>query len=120
MFVRFPTSGSLTTVSRPLASDPVNVIQLIEPLQPSKILMASGPNSSTAYSVTVSIWVTYDRITWDPNPQTITITNTAPDASIAVNTPCHLYGMSWVVNSGSVTTTGATNGRAGIVAGVEA
>lgn len=119
-YKKFPTSGSTTAVARPAASDPTNVIQMLEPLQPTKVLMASGPDSSTAYSVTVSFWVTYDRVTWDPTPRMLTITNTAPDASLPTETPCHLYGMSWVLNSGTVTTTGATNGRTGIDAGVEA
>ena len=87
--------------------------------QPNKSFFASGPNSTTAYSATVSIWTTFDGVTWDPTPLVLVVTNVAPDNSTIVQTPAMVFVASMVVNSGTISVDGASNGRNGIDIGVE-
>ena len=84
-----------------------------------KAFFASGPNSSTAYSATVSIWTSFDGVTYDPTPLDLAITNLAPDASSVVTTPCTVFAASLVVNSGTITVVAATNNRDGVYVGLE-
>lgn len=84
-----------------------------------KAFFASGPNSSTAYSATLSIWTTFDGVTYDPTPLDLAITNLAPDASAIATTPCTVFAVSLAVTAGTITLTGATNNRDGVYVGVE-
>ena len=83
---------------------------------------ASFPDSSTAYNATVEIYATGDGKTWLPTPvATLAVTNVAPDAMAVVNNcPWKRFGVKVILNSGTVTKVGNTNGRtAGGVVGVE-
>lgn len=84
-----------------------------------KACQAAGPDSSTAYSATVNFWFSIDGTSWDPTPLALTITNAAPQASQVIETPATIVGASLVVNSGTITNNGATNGRVGVDADVE-
>ena len=87
----------------------------------SRIFFAAGPDSSTPYNATVSFYINFDGLGYEVTPTTLVITNVDPVNSVQtfVN-GAQMYGASMVINSGTITTVGNTNGRVGVNAGVEA
>jgi hypothetical protein len=82
---------------------------------------ACAPDSSTAYTATVSIWASPDGENWLATPvATIALTNVAPVAGVIVaSCPWKIFGASLVVNTGSMTTVANTNGQILTDIGVE-
>lgn len=115
--------GTMRNATGPVAQPPANspnFLSILDPVE-SITLVARGPNSTTPYSYQVKFCpVAPDGTLLTSAAVTLTVTNTDPEKTYTGSAGPKQWAVWSGAITGTVTPTGATNGRTGVTAGIMA